>query len=316
MNTLINNQNNNIFSINRKQTTFFKSFLFRVFICFFLIFASFLIIEKANAGFFKYSDFYKVDATIKNEKEIEASEAIEIIFNQPVIFLNSDNIKFNPKVDFDFKLSSGRTLILTGKYFSPETKYEINLKNVRGLSGLILENKKFVFYTKSQGTDSRIINNQTENLFSLFQLSRDKYLVPEISKPKKDIEIISQFKEGKYIDVSISNQVMTIFEDGVKINNFLISSGKNGMPTPLGTFYVRKKESNHWSFTYGLWMPYSMNFYGAYYIHELPYWPSGYREGEDHLGIRVSHGCIRLGVGPAEYVFNWAEVGIPVYIHY
>ena len=146
-------------------------------------------------------------------------------------------------------------------------------------------------------------------------LSKDKYIVPEISKPKKEIKLTPKFTEGKYIDISISDQVMTIFEDGVKVSSFLISSGKYGMSTPLGIYSVKKKEPNHWSSTYGLWMPFSMNFHGAYYIHELPYWPNGYREGEDHLGIRVSHGCIRLGVGPAEYVFNWSEIGTLVYVH-
>jgi len=58
-----------------------------------------------------------------------------------------------------------------------------------------------------------------------------------------------------------------------------------------------------------------MNFNGPDYIHELPYWPNGYREGENHLGVKVSHGCVRLGIGPAKYVFDWAEIGTPVYVH-
>ena len=51
---------------------------------------------------------------------------------------------------------------------------------------------------------------------------------------------------------------------------------------------------------YGLWMPFWLGLdRGRIGIHELPVWPSGYREGEDHLGKAVSHGCIRLGVGSA-----------------
>lgn len=62
-------------------------------------------------------------------------------------------------------------------------------------------------------------------------------------------------------------------------------------------------------------MPHSLRFYGGYFIHELPYWPGGYREGEDHLGQRVSHGCVRLGVGVAEDVYKFADVGTPVIVH-
>ena len=54
---------------------------------------------------------------------------------------------------------------------------------------------------------------------------------------------------------------------------------------------------------------------GRFGFHELPIWPSGYREGENHLGIAVSHGCIRLGIGPAEFLYNWVEVGTPVVIY-
>ena len=50
-------------------------------------------------------------------------------------------------------------------------------------------------------------------------------------------------------------------------------------------------------------------------IHELPEWPSGYKEGEAHLGIPVSHGCVRLGVGPAETMYHWAPIGTIVFIH-
>jgi len=146
-------------------------------------------------------------------------------------------------------------------------------------------------------------------------LSADRYVAPASSLVIEEFHTEPYIMSGKYIDVSISHQAMTLFEDGREINQFLVSTGKYGMPTPQGEFVIRKKETNHWSGSYRLWMPYSMNFSGPFYIHELPYWPSGYHEGESHLGRRVSHGCVRLGIGPAAYVFNWAEIGTPLYIH-
>jgi lipoprotein-anchoring transpeptidase ErfK/SrfK len=59
-----------------------------------------------------------------------------------------------------------------------------------------------------------------------------------------------------------------------------------------------------------------MQFTGAGHgIHELPEWKNGYKEGANHLGTPVSHGCVRLGVGPAAKVYGWAEVGTPIVIH-
>lgn len=154
-----------------------------------------------------------------------------------------------------------------------------------------------------------------KDVYGEMSLSADRYVPSASSRVIEEFHTEAHVLSGKYIDVSISHQAMTLFEDGREVNQFLVSTGKYGMPTPQGEFTVRKKETNHWSGSYRLWMPYSMNFSGPFYIHELPYWPSGYHEGENHLGRKVSHGCVRLGIGPAAYVFNWAEIGTPIYIH-
>lgn len=123
--------------------------------------------------------------------------------------------------------------------------------------------------------------------------------------------------EGKYIDVDIARQMMVLFENGKPLDSYLVSSGKRGMDTPKGEFSVENKAPRPWSKTYGLYMPYWMAFTGdgKYGIHELPEWPSGYKEGADHLGHPVSHGCIRLGIASARRVYEWADVGTPIIIH-
>lgn len=318
MSIFANHKNNNILLSDKKKQIFFTSKFFRITTYISAIAISFLILSvSVRAGVVNYSNIYELDAVAENKEEVGVNDDLKIIFNQPIIFLDFDNINIDPNIDFNFNLSdNNKVLVLShNEPFLNETKYEIDLENIRGLSGLLMENRKFVFYTRSEIKNDKIVKDDKKEFFSGLKLSKDKYIPPEVSRPKNEIKIEPKFTEGKYIDISISNQVMTLFEDEIKVNQFLISSGKYGMPTPLGTFSVKKKEPNHWSSTYGLWMPYSMNFYGAFYIHELPYWPSGYREGEDHLGIQVSHGCIRLGVGPAEYVFNWSEIGTPIYVH-
>lgn len=58
-----------------------------------------------------------------------------------------------------------------------------------------------------------------------------------------------------------------------------------------------------------------MPFIGTQYgIHELPEWPNGVKEGTGHLGTAVSGGCVRLGIGPAKALYDWAEVGTEVEI--
>ena len=123
--------------------------------------------------------------------------------------------------------------------------------------------------------------------------------------------------EGKYIDINLAIQVMIPFENGEPLDAYMISSGKRGLDTPKGEYHTRNKTPRAWSKTYGLYMPYWMALTadGKYGIHELPEWPGGYKEGANHLGTPVSHGCVRLGVGPAETVYNWAPVGTLVVVH-
>lgn len=126
-----------------------------------------------------------------------------------------------------------------------------------------------------------------------------------------------QILEGKYIDISLAHQNMVLFENGEIVDAFLISSGMRGMETPQGTFKIENKTSRAWSKAYSLWMPNWMAIVpsGKIGIHELPIWPGGYQEGAKHLGIAVSHGCVRLGPGSAKFVYDWTDIGTPVIVH-
>jgi len=122
---------------------------------------------------------------------------------------------------------------------------------------------------------------------------------------------------GKYIDINLTSQILTIFLDGKLLDSYMVSTGKRGMETPKGEFQTHNKSPRAWSKAYGLFMPYWMAVApdGKFGIHELPEWPGGYKEGANHLGTPVSHGCIRLGVGPAQRVYDWADIGTKVVIY-
>jgi lipoprotein-anchoring transpeptidase ErfK/SrfK len=110
---------------------------------------------------------------------------------------------------------------------------------------------------------------------------------------------------------------MTLFEDGRSVDAYIISSGKRGMDTPKGDFQIYNQALRPWSKKYSLYMPYwqAITSDGQFGIHELPEWPGGYKEGANHLGTPVSHGCVRLGIGAAKRVFEWAAIGTPVVIY-
>ncbi len=119
----------------------------------------------------------------------------------------------------------------------------------------------------------------------------------------------------KTIVVDLSDQKLSYYQNGLRIATHPVSTGTWSFPTPIGEFAVQNKIPRAFSKTYGLYMPYWMAFYkGQYGLHELPEWPNGYKEGANHLGTPVSHGCIRLGVGPAKALYDWATVGAKVIV--
>lgn len=119
----------------------------------------------------------------------------------------------------------------------------------------------------------------------------------------------------KTIKIHLSKQRMEKVIAGVPVASFPVSTGKPGMRTPVGEFKILDKHPRAWSRSAKLWMPYWMHFSGrGHGIHELPEWPGGKKEGQNHLGLAVSHGCVRLGVGPAKEMYDWAPIGTAVSI--
>lgn len=174
-----------------------------------------------------------------------------------------------------------------------------------GKEGLYLNKDDALAQIKSQ------LGGMTETTIAL----KTYAVAPSEVKVFPNVGVVPGRFEGKYVDVDLTNQKLCRVEGPNIIDCYTISSGKPGMSTPTGTFNITGKNPRQWSGKYGLWMPFWQQFRGDYGLHQLPEWPNGYKEGENHLGTPVSHGCVRLGTGAAEVVYNWTEIGTPVYIH-
>jgi hypothetical protein len=113
--------------------------------------------------------------------------------------------------------------------------------------------------------------------------------------------------ESRALRFHLSSQTFYYFEDGEPVLSGPIASGKPGSTTPTGKFSVLSKERDKQSSLYTneigtqAWMPYSLQFYGNYFIHEG--WLPGYA---------ASHGCIRLGHYDARLLFERMKIGDPV----
>jgi hypothetical protein len=122
-------------------------------------------------------------------------------------------------------------------------------------------------------------------------------------------------RHEKWIEVDLSAQTLSAWNDRAEDARLKISSGKPGFRTPAGVFTISSKyparrtvatvKGEHWNIP---GVPWIMVFRtGGYYFHGV-YW-------HNDFGRPVSHGCVTLGVPDAEWLYDWTPPGAPVWIH-
>ncbi len=116
---------------------------------------------------------------------------------------------------------------------------------------------------------------------------------------------------GKWIDVNLSQQRITAYVGQTAIYSAIVSTGTWRTPTVVGTYniYVKYRYTPMSGPGYYLPnVPHTMYFYQGYAIHGA-YW-------HNNFGTPMSHGCVNLSLGDAEWFYNWAPVGTKVVSHY
>jgi len=114
----------------------------------------------------------------------------------------------------------------------------------------------------------------------------------------------SMINEARWIDVDLSSQRLTAYENGEALRTTLVSTGLPRTPTVQGQFriWIKLRYDDMEGPGYHLEdVPYVMYFYQGYGIHGT-YWHSNF-------GQRMSHGCVNLETSEAEWLFNFADVG-------
>jgi len=122
------------------------------------------------------------------------------------------------------------------------------------------------------------------------------------------------------IEIDISQQHLYAWEGDRLVYSFPISTGLPGQDTATGHFQILDKLPMAYSSVWRLKMPYWL---GIYYvdniengIHALPIRPDGSVMWAGLLGQRASYGCVILSTEAARLIYDWAEIGLPVDIHY
>jgi len=128
-------------------------------------------------------------------------------------------------------------------------------------------------------------------------------------------------KGAKWIDVSILNQTLVLWEGDRAVYATLVSTGRDGLgdpstthSTPTGTFRIYQKHvtttmdsavaDHEFELRDVPWVQY---FKGGYALHAA-YW-------HDDFGRSRSHGCVNLSPIDARYAFLWSLPALPEHWH-
>ena len=116
--------------------------------------------------------------------------------------------------------------------------------------------------------------------------------------------------DGKLIVVVLSEQKVYVYQSGILINTFIVSTGVAAHPTVTGHYKIYVKYVSDTMSGDGYYLPnvpWIMYFYEGYSLHGT-YW-------HHNFGHPMSHGCVNMYTPDAEWLFNWAHVGTEVWIY-
>ncbi len=107
------------------------------------------------------------------------------------------------------------------------------------------------------------------------------------------------------IYVSVDQQKLHLYSDGVHVADSSVATGVPGLPTPLGVFSIIQKQRYHESNIYSnAPMP---------FMERITWSGVALHEGEN-IGHRASHGCIRMPHNFAVQLYGLTKLGVPVVI--
>ena len=109
---------------------------------------------------------------------------------------------------------------------------------------------------------------------------------------------------GTHIEVSKSRQILMVVHDGQTVWYVPVSSGAGGI-TPVGNYHILWKALSTTTWLGPAILYRTMTFHTNYAIHGFSSVPS----------YPASHGCVRIPIWLADWLYQQSDVGEPVYVY-
>ncbi len=176
----------------------------------------------------------------------------------------------------------------------------------------IVDSSGKVLRTQAEGVNGRAIADTSalaSDVVTKLEAGEAVFPIAVTETPFESINLLRK------IDVNLSSQTATLYENGAVVNSWKISSGKAATPTDVGNFRVyahvrsqnMKSREPDGSITETPNVPWVTYFNGDEGFHGT-YW-------HNDFGNRRSHGCVNMPIDVAKFVYEWSPVGMEVSVH-
>lgn len=119
------------------------------------------------------------------------------------------------------------------------------------------------------------------------------------------------------IEVDLTKQKVFVYYKDNLIKEMICSGGTDQSPTPQGEYETSQKIEYDWVSRFNVGAYYWIRFYGNYLFHSVPFDKNGEMIMEEYekLGSPASHGCIRLKLEEAKWLYEKLPLGVKVIIY-
>lgn len=127
------------------------------------------------------------------------------------------------------------------------------------------------------------------------------------SSDNKNLIALADAEKPLRVEVNLKEQMVYVYDAKSRmVENFVCSSGIDGSDTPTGEYKVKERGYSFYSDKYQEGAYYWVQFMGNYLFHSVPFDKNQVIEqGEvKKLGTKASHGCVRLAIQNAKWMYD------------
>ncbi|WP_129599729.1 L,D-transpeptidase family protein [Anaerophilus nitritogenes] len=278
--------------------------------------------SKENFLYFDMNELgsYQVVVTIQDDNGMTISKLSEEINIIRPLKINS--------VDVD---KSGNQLIHTPLNFSVSAQgedlvyhwYIFKDSNVVW-DGLLSKNNSIQYTPNDSGVYKAIVyvKDVYENCIS--EYSQDIIIYKNVVSEKEKLEAIINEKDfssktNHYIWVDTNKNITYIFERQNENWNLIktmpCTTGKSSNPTVKGIFEICGRGPWLTSYNGKVKAKYKVRFFKDYYFHSILFDANGKNIVDSRLGKSLSHGCVRLSLDDAKWMYDHIKDDTTVYVN-